>query len=58
MDKKLRFDFSITQKIINKIDFIDSFKGKWLAIEKEESTHLRELRKNATIQSIGSSIKN
>jgi hypothetical protein len=34
MDKKLRFDFSTTQKIINKIGFIDSFKGKWLAIEQ------------------------
>lgn len=57
MDKKLRFDFSTTQKIINKIGFIDAFKGKWLAIEKEENRYLRELRKIATIQSIGSSTR-
>ncbi|MCG8328973.1 MAG: Fic family protein [Chitinophagales bacterium] len=57
MDKKLRFDFPTTQKIINKIGFIDSFKGKWLAIEKEENRYLKELRKIATIQSIGSSTR-
>lgn len=57
MDKKLRFEFPTTQKIINKIGFIDSFKGKWLAIEKEENRYLRELRKIATIQSIGSSTR-
>lgn len=57
MDKKLNFDFATTQKIINKIGFIDSFKGKWLAIEKEENRYLRELRKIATIQSIGSSTR-
>jgi len=57
MDKKLQFDFATTQKIINKIGFIDAFKGKWLAIEKEENRYLRELRKIATIQSIGSSTR-
>lgn len=57
MDKKLRFDFTTTQKIITKIGFIDSFKGKWLAIEKQENRYLKELRKIATIQSIGSSTR-
>lgn len=57
MDKKLDFDFTTTQKIISKIGVIDSFKGKWLAIEKEENQYLRELRKIATIQSIGSSTR-
>jgi len=57
MDSKLRFDFVSTQKIITKIGFIDSFKGKWLAIEKAENRYLRELRKIATIQSIGSSTR-
>jgi Fic family protein len=57
MDKKLSFDFSTTQRIINKIGVIDSFKRKWLAIEKEENKYLRELRKIATIQSIGSSTR-
>lgn len=57
MDKRLRFDFTATQKIITKIGFIDSFKGKWLAIEKQENRYLKELRKIATIQSIGSSTR-
>jgi len=57
MDKRLRFDFTTTQKIITKIGFIDSFKGKWLAIEKQENRYLKELRKIATIQSIGSSTR-
>ncbi len=57
MDKKLRFDFATTQKIIKKIGVIDAFKGQWLAIEKEENRYLRELRKIATIQSIGSSTR-
>lgn len=57
MDKKLRFEFSTTQKIITKIGFIDSFKGKWLAIELQENRYLRELRRVATIQSIGSSTR-
>lgn len=57
MDEKLRFDFTTTQKIIKLIGCIDSFKGKWLAIETEESRYLRQLRKIATIQSIGSSTR-
>lgn len=57
MDKKLRFDFTTTQRIIKLIGCIDSFKGKWLAIETEESRYLRQLRKIATIQSIGSSTR-
>lgn len=57
MDNKLRFNFATTQKIITRIGFIDSFKGKWLTIEKQESRYLKELRRIATIQSIGSSTR-
>lgn len=57
MDKKLQFDFTTTQQIIKKIGLIDAFKGKWLAIEKEENRYLKELRKIATIESIGSSTR-
>jgi len=57
MDKKFRFDFQTTQKIIRKIGFIDSFKGKWESLSREENTYLKELRKIATIQSIGSSTR-
>ena len=57
MDKKLNFDFKTTQKIIQKIGFIDTFKGKWMAIKEEENFYLKELKRIATIQSIGSSTR-
>lgn len=57
MDKKLNFDFQTTQKVIKKIGFIDSFKGKWTNIEGGESKYLKELKRIATIQSIGSSTR-
>ena len=57
MDSNLKFDFTTTQKIINKIGYIDSFKGKWKTIEKHENKYLKELRRIATIQSIGSSTR-
>jgi Fic family protein len=57
MDKKLRFDFVTSQQIIKKIGLIDAFKGKWLAIEKEENRYLKELRKIARVESIGSSTR-
>lgn len=57
MDKKLRFDFTTTQGIIKKIGFIDSFKGFWVNVERGESKYLKELKRIATIQSIGSSTR-
>lgn len=57
MDKKLQFDFATTQRVIRKIGFIDSFKGFWLNVEEGESKYLKELRRIATIQSIGSSTR-
>ena len=60
MDKyigKLNFNFTINQKILNLIGNIDLYKGKWNAIEKQENIYLKELRKIATIESIGSSTR-
>lgn len=60
MDKfqnKLSFDFKTNQKIINLIGYIDSFRGKWNIVEKKENNYLKELRKIATIESIGSSTR-
>ncbi len=60
MDKyinKLNFDFKTSQKILNLIAKIDQYKGKWKAIEKQENIYLKELRKIATIESIGSSTR-
>ena len=54
---KLYFDFQSTQKILNLIAKIDSYKGKWNVIEKTENTALKELRQIATIESIGSSTR-
>jgi len=60
MDKyinKLNFDFPTNQKILNLIAKIDLYKGKWNIIEKQENIYLKELRKIATIESIGSSTR-
>ncbi len=57
MESKLSFDFKTTQKIINKIAYIDSFKGKWSGLEISESIYLKELKQIATIESIGSSTR-
>src|SRR4030042_1651338 len=60
MDKfqsKIDFDFQTNQSILKSISYIDSFKGKWNVLEKQENIYLRELRKIATIESIGSSTR-
>lgn len=60
MDKyinKLNFDFQTNQKILNLISQIDLYKGKWNVLEKQENIYLKELRKIATIESIGSSTR-
>lgn len=60
MDKfqdKLSFDFKTNQQLINLISYIDSFKGKWNIVEQKENNYLKELRKIATIESIGSSTR-
>jgi Fic family protein len=60
MDKfqtKIDFDFKINQSILKSISYIDSFKGRWNILEKQENVYLRELRKIATIESIGSSTR-
>lgn len=60
MDKfqnKLQFDFKTNQQILKLISYIDSFKGKWNIVEQRENIYLKELRKIATIESIGSSTR-
>ena len=54
---KLNFDFKTNQQIIKLISFIDSFKGKWKIVVQKENVYLKELRKIATIESIGSSTR-
>jgi Fic family protein len=57
IQNKLQFDFLTTQRIIQKIGQIDQFKGEWKQLDKEDNRYLKELRKIATIQSIGSSTR-
>ncbi len=55
MEHKLQFNFAATQKIIRQISRIDQFKGEWKSFDHQGNRYLNELRKIATIQSIGSS---
>jgi Fic family protein len=60
MDKfiqKLHFDFSTNQRVLQLIGYIDGFKGRWDIAEKQENRYLKELRKIATIESVGSSTR-
>jgi len=60
MDKyiqKLNFDFTVNQRIMQLIAAIDEYRGKWNVVEKRENRYLKELRKIATIESVGSSTR-
>ncbi len=57
MNQKLEFSGEIFQYIMKQLSFIDSFKGNWKSLELKHSKHLKELRKIATIESIGSSTR-
>lgn len=57
MEQKLKFSGGIYQQMMQRLSVIDSFKGNWKAIEHQHSKHLKELRKIATIESIGSSTR-
>jgi Fic family protein len=57
IQQKLTFNDQVYQEIIQYLSKIDSFKGSWKSIENKEGKHLRELKKIATIESIGSSTR-
>jgi Fic family protein len=57
MEAKLNFDFKTMQRLIKCIGIIDSFRGYWEGIEKNENRYLKQLRHIATIESIGSSTR-
>jgi Fic family protein len=60
MDKyiqKLNFDFITNQRVMQLIAAIDEYRGKWNVVEKRENRYLKELRRVATIESIGSSTR-
>ncbi|MBX3256184.1 MAG: Fic family protein [Chitinophagaceae bacterium] len=55
--QKLNFDFATNQQVLQLIGYIDGFKGKWNIVANKENRYLKELRKIATIESIGSSTR-
>lgn len=57
ISQKISFDFQTTQRLINIISRIDLFKGSWTSVEIKENVYLKELRRIATIESIGSSTR-
>ena len=57
ISKKMEFGSAVYQQMMQQLSIIDSFKGNWKAIELQHSKHLKELRKIATIESIGSSTR-
>ena len=57
MNKKLEFSGSVFQKIMKQLSIIDRFKGNWDVVELKDSKYLKELKKIATIRSIGSSTR-
>jgi Fic family protein len=57
MKQKLEFTGDVFQRIMKLLSIVDRFKGNWETIELKHSKHLKELRKIATIESIGSSTR-
>lgn len=57
MRKKIDFDFDTNLQVINLIAYIDNFKGQWKLSEQRENPYLKELKRIATIESIGSSTR-
>jgi Fic family protein len=53
----MAFSSAVYQQLMQQLSIVDSFKGNWQAIELQHSKHLKELRKIATIESIGSSTR-
>jgi Fic family protein len=57
LPKKIELDFENNQKALGLIAEIDGYRGAWFVLEKTENRGLKELRKIATTQSIGSSTR-
>ena len=57
INNKLDFKSTVYQQINQLLSVIDIFKGYWKILEQTKSGYLKELRKIATIESIGSSTR-
>ena len=57
MNQKTDFESAVHHKINRLLSVIDIFKGTWNALEQTQSGYLKELRKIATVESVGSSTR-
>ena len=57
VNQLLDFDSAVYQQIGQLLGIIDTFKGTWKVLTQTQSGYLKELRKIATIASIGSSTR-
>lgn len=57
LNQKTDFESAVHHKINRFLSVIDIFKGTWNALEQTRSGYLKELRKIATIESVGSSTR-
>jgi len=57
MKTKLSFDSEVYQKLSQQLSVLDTFKGSWKVKESQQGKYLKELRKIATIESIGASTR-
>lgn len=57
MKTKLSFSSEVYQQLSQQLSVLDIFKGSWKVKESQQGQYLKELRKIATIESIGSSTR-
>ena len=57
MKTKLSFDSEVYQPLTQLLNVLDTFNGSWKVKESQQGQYLKELRKIATIESIGASTR-
>lgn len=57
INQKLDFESAVHQRVSQLLSVVDTFKGTWKVLEQTKGSYLKELRKIATIESIGSSTR-
>lgn len=57
MKTKLSFSSEVYQRLSQQLSLVDTFKGSWKARENQQGQYLKDLRKIATIESVGSSTR-
>ena len=57
MQTKLSFSSEVYQKLSQQLSVLDTFKGSWKEKENQQGQYLKQLRKIATIESIGASTR-